>query len=178
MLFFSRSLRCAGAGFLSCILAVSISACTGGRTALFEDEAKPEWKEAEVLPPSWPTDGNLIPLYVSSGTSAQFFVDGRSLTLGNDGVVRFTVVIRAGGGAENVSYEGIRCETAERKLYAIGRGRGEWVSPRNSAWQRISDNTLNRHHAVLFKEFFCLPGSALPTRDEILRSLRGAASLR
>lgn len=145
---------------------------------MFEDEAKPEWKEAALELPPLPVEEDLIPFQVSSGASAAFFVDGRSLRLGRDGIVRYTLLVRAAGGAENLSYEGIRCETAERKLYAIGRGRSEWVLPRNAEWQRISDNSLNRQHAVLAKEFFCLPGSALPNREDILRLLRNAAPLR
>ena len=72
----------------------------------------------------------------------------------------------------------MRCETAERKLYAIGRGKSEWVLPRAAEWQRISDNSLNRQYAVLAKEFFCPPGAVLPTRDEILGLLRSAAPVR
>jgi hypothetical protein len=77
-----------------------------------------------------------------------------------------------------VSYEGIRCETAERKLYAIGRGNGEWVRSRNDAWQVIAENALNRQHAVLFKEHFCLVGEVRPGLDQIVRSLRRAAAMR
>lgn len=170
--------RCSAAGLSALVFTVVLAACTGGRTALFEGEAKPEWKEAALELPPMPVEKDLIPFQVSPGASAAFYVDGRSLKLGNDGIVRYTLLVRAAGGAENLSYEGMRCETAERKLYAIGRGGSEWVLPRNAEWQRISDNSLNRQHAVLAKEFFCLPGAVLPTRDEILGALRNAAPLR
>ena len=93
-------------------------------------------------------------------------------------MVRYTLVIRGSGGAENVSYEGIRCETAERKLYAIGRNGSEWVRSRNDAWQVIAENALNRQHAVLFKEYFCPPGEVRPGLDQIVRSLRRGAVMR
>lgn len=174
----SYSPRRSAAGLFVLVFSAALTACTGGRTALFEGEAKPEWKEAELELPSMPAEKDLIPFQVSPGASAAFYIDARSLKLGNDGIVRYTLLVRAAGGAENLSYEGMRCETAERKLYAIGRGSSEWVLPRNAEWQRISDNSLNRQHAVLAKEFFCLPGDILPTRDEILGLLRNAASLR
>jgi hypothetical protein len=155
----------------------SLSAC-GGRTSLFEEEVKPEWKERELALPSWPAATDLIPVDVSAAATTSFFIDEKSLSLADDGIVRYTLVARAAGGAENVSYEGIRCETAERKLYAIGRGKGEWALPRSDAWQRIVDNAFNRQHAVLAKDFFCPPGSILPTRDEIVEALRKAAKLR
>lgn len=162
---------------LALALLSCVSAC-GGRTSLFEEEIKPEWKERELALPSWPVAADLIPVEVSAAATTTFFVDGKSLSLADDGIVRYILVARAAGGAENISYEGIRCETAERKLYAIGRGKGEWGLPRNVAWQRIVDNAFNRQHAVLAKDFFCPPGSILPTRDEILQSLRKASQLR
>jgi hypothetical protein len=171
------SLRRQSPLILAIALLASLSAC-GGRTSLFEEEVKPDWKERELVLPPWPDAANLIPVDVSAAATTLFFVDGKSLSLADDGIVRYILVARAAGGAENVSYEGIRCETAERKLYAIGRGKGEWVLPRSDAWQRIVDNALNRQHAVLAKDYFCPPGSILPTRDEILQSLRAAAKLR
>jgi hypothetical protein len=67
-------------------------------------------------------------------------------------------VVRTQGGAENVTYEGIRCETAERKLYAIGRKPGDWVASRNVEWRQIEEKTANRVHAALAKDYFCPPG--------------------
>ena len=95
------------------------------RTALFEESAAAEWKEVEVPFPAYPSSADLIPLDVRSSTRTQFFIDPRSLSLADDGVVRYVLVVRGAGGAESVSFEGIRCATAERKLYALGRG-GEW----------------------------------------------------
>lgn len=159
---------------LMLVLLASLSGC-GGRTVLFEDEPRTAWQEGGLQLPAYPAEADLIPLDVSSSTSTAFFIDGKSLSLGEDGVVRYTLVGRAAGGAENVSFEGMRCETAERKLYALGRAKGEWVLSRNDQWQRIADNAFNRQHAVLAKEFFCPPGSILPAREQILQSLRQAA---
>lgn len=163
---------------LSVFLIVGASAlmgCVGaGRTALFEEEAPAEWRELESPLPPYPADADLIPFAVSAQATARFFVDGRTLALGDDGIVRYSMVVRAAGGAENVSYEGIRCATAERKIYALGR-QGAWSRSRNDEWVRIVDSGGNRHHAVLAKDFFCPPGAILPTRAEILRSLRSTA---
>ncbi len=147
------------------------------RTALFEESAAAEWKEVEVPFPAYPSSADLIPLDVRSSTRTQFFIDPRSLSLADDGVVRYVLVVRGAGGAESVSFEGIRCATAERKLYALGRG-GEWVPSRNDSWQWIVDNALNRQHAVLAKEYFCPPGSARPSLAEILDLLRKDAGVR
>lgn len=160
------------------VTGIALGGCAGGRTSLFEEEAKPVWKEIEPAFPAFPESANLIPLDLESASTSSSFVDEKSLTLAEDGVVRFTLVVRGAGGAQNVSFEGIRCDTAERKLYAIGRGDKEWVRPRTDEWQRIRDNAFNRQYALLAKDFFCPLGSIRPNRDQIVQSLRQAAGLR
>ena len=163
--------------FFLAVTGIALVGCASGRTSLFEEEAKPAWKEVEPAFPVFPERANLIPLDLGSASTSSSYIDGKSLTLAEDGVVRFTLVVRGAGGAQNVSFEGIRCETAERKLYAIGRGDKEWIRPRADEWQRIRDNAFNRQYALLAKDFFCPMGSIRPNRDEILRSLRQAAGL-
>ncbi len=171
---FSRRLR-QGAFAIVSVALLSVSVAHAQRTALFESDGKPDWKEGEVRFPPYPAPADLLAFDVSSSATASFFIDARSLSLADDGVVRYTLVVRGAGGAENVSYEGIRCETAERKLYAIGRSGGEWVRSGNDAWAQIADNAFNRQHAALFKDYFCRPGEARPVLDQILRSLRYGA---
>lgn len=160
------------------VTSIALLGCASGRTSLFEEEAKPAWKEIEPEFPAFPERANLIRLDLGSESTSLSFVDEKSLTLAGDGVVRFTLVVRGAGGAQNVSFEGIRCETVERKLYAIGRGDREWVRPRADEWQGIRDNAFNRQYALLAKDFFCPMGAIRPNREEIVRSLRQAAGLR
>ncbi|WP_374246893.1 CNP1-like family protein [Zoogloea sp.] len=148
------------------------------RTALFEDEPKAPWSEAEVVFPAYPADASLIPLQIGPTATARFFIDEKSLSLAADGVVRFTLVVRTQGGAENVSYEGIRCETAERRLYAVGRKPGEWVASRNVDWRQIEEKTTNRVHAALAKDYFCPPGMMRPGLGQIVESLRRDGGVR
>ncbi|RTL26438.1 MAG: hypothetical protein EKK49_18420 [Rhodocyclaceae bacterium] len=165
--------------FFFAAASVALVGCaSGGRTYLFEGETKSAWKEVEPALPAFPERANLIPLDLGSESTSLSFIDEKSLTLAEDGVVRFTLIVRAAGGAQNVSFEGVRCETAERKLYAIGRNDREWIRPRASDWQRISDNGFNRQHALLATDFFCPRGTIPPNRDEIVKSLRQAAGLR
>jgi len=171
---FSRRL-CQGAFVIVSVALLAAQVAHAQRTALFESDDKPDWKEGEVRFPPYPAPADLLAFDVSSSATASFFIDAKSLSLADDGVVRYTLVVRGAGGAENVTYEGIRCETAERKLYAIGRSGGEWVRSGNDAWAQIADNAFNRQHAALFKDYFCRPGEARPVLDQILRSLRYGA---
>jgi hypothetical protein len=137
-----------------------------------EDRDTKRWQEKAVALPAAPLPENLLPFYVSAATDNEFFVDGVSLTVGSDGVVRYTLVIQAAGGAKNISFEGLRCETKERRVYAIGRLDGTWSKSRNEGWQRVRDVPANRHHAALFYDYFCPGGAIVADADEARDALR------
>jgi hypothetical protein len=139
--------------------------------ALREAEEKPA-EEIEVKFPASPQAENLIPFVVSATTDNQFMIDGESLNVSGNGVLRFTLVIVSPSGARNVSYEGMNCSTGERRLYAFGRPDGTWSKARNDQWTRITENSLNRHHAALFTEYFCPLGVTLRDADDARRALR------
>lgn len=130
----------------------------GGFEHDFDDDKKP-WQEVAAKLPAYPKAENLIPFEVSSATRHQFFIDQASLSSGEDGVVRYTVVIRTTGGAENVSFEGLRCGTGERKLYAFGhsdgKGGGNWSRNRYARWELIPARQATSHQRELFFHYFC-----------------------
>lgn len=111
--------------------------------------------EEQVNPPPFPRESDLVELSVGAASSHRFFVDAATLAPGTDGVVRYVLVVRTGGGATNVTFEGIRCKTGEYKVLATARADGRWSPARIAAWRRIDGAQINRHHAVLAREFFC-----------------------
>ena len=121
-----------------------------------EDEAdRRERAELEVKLPPYPKPGNLIRFEVSAASSNGFFIDPDSIFIGSDGIVRYTLVIKSPAGAENVSYEGMRCDMREQKPYAFGRGDGTWSMARAAEWRYIEYKDINRHHGVLYADYFC-----------------------
>jgi hypothetical protein len=166
-----RLLRLLLAGAL--LLAAATAPAAGFSDSEFDDEQKP-WSEIEAQLPAWPKDENLLRFEAGPVTSNRFYIDAPSLSVGADGVIRYTMVVRAAGGANNVFFEGIRCETREQKLYAVGRNDGRWTRARDPAWRFIEYKDLNRHHGVLFADFFCevsRKGKPLPAKD-ILAALK------
>ncbi len=137
----------------------------------FDDEAKP-WQEIATQLPAIPAPENLIPFYVSPTTTLKFAIDSKSLTAGSDGVMRYTLVSKSASGAENISYEGIRCESSEVKLYAFGHRDGTWGRSRRDKWEPILEKTTNRQHAALARDYFCNSKVFAGSVPEILDRMR------
>jgi hypothetical protein len=133
------------------------------------------WKEIEARIPSYPRSEDLVPFEAGGASPHRFYVDARSLSVGEDGVVRYTLVIKAAGGATNVTFEGIRCELRQQKYYAVGRADGNWVRARNPQWHRIEHQDVNRHHNVLYSDFLCSFKQPVKSVSEVLQLLRYSA---
>ena len=98
----------------------------------------------------------------------QYFVDPASLSVGSDRIVRYVMLARSPDGAENVTFEGIRCPS-EYRIYAVGRQDGTWGG-RASEWRsiprnaRATQNWLGRH-------YFCPARTAISSAEEARRAL-------
>ena len=141
------------------------------------DENSKSWKEIQAQIPPYPKGDNLVLVEAGSETSHKFYVDPASVSVGTDGVVRYTTVIKTRGGATNVAFEGMRCETREGKLYALGRSDGTWVRARNPKWERIMLRDLKPHHWMHYREYFC-PSPSRPTPPKVaVEALRRGVGL-
>ena len=140
-----------------------------------EDFERVPWQEMAVQLPPAPSKEVLLPFYVSAAINNHFFIDAASLSVGEDGVVRYILVVETAGGARNVSYEGIRCLTRERRIYASGRLDGAWSRSRNNQWEPILDRAANRQHAALHLEYFCPGGVIVRNAEEAINALRAGA---
>jgi hypothetical protein len=129
------------------------------------------WREVDVPLPGYPRDENLLPFFVSAASTFRFYVDGASLSVGEDGVVRFVLVARSAQGAESISFEGMRCSTAEYRIYATGLRGGRW-SPSKAPWRPIAPRSIQRWHNALYKEYFCPLGEPIRSAAEGVQALR------
>jgi len=145
----------------------------------FEDTSK-RWQEIEAQLPPAPQPGNLIEVKLDSSTRNTLFIDSASLSIGKDGVVRYTAILRSPSGAQNVSFEGLRCESGERKLYAFGRtsattggkDAGPWSRNRYAKWEPIQARLAGGYHRELFFHYLCTVSTQrdLPTLLHLLKS--------
>lgn len=141
-----------------------------------EFEQKP-WAEIEVQLPAFPEAENLIPFRVGYHTDTKYLIDGSSLSLGADGVIRYTLLVVSASGAKNISYEGLRCATTERRVYAFGRPDKTWSKARGNQWARLRGST-NNHYVDLYSNYFCIVGAPdFRDTDDIRQILRSGGRL-
>lgn len=115
------------------------------------------WKEQQTELPPFPKDKDLIEFQVTRPNVAfSYFIDANSLSyIREDGIVRYTVVIKSKSGAKNVAFEGMRCSTKEFKTYAFGNGKDEFMKPRRYEWKPILANNYTRYRRDLSEFYFC-----------------------
>lgn len=131
-------------------------------------EEKPEaaWKEDDFAFPPMPREENLIEYYVSATATAHYYVDWTSILAGtSDKVVRYVSVIKTAGGARNVSFEGVRCDTSEMRLYATANAEGVWSKARHSEWRRVNKARNPQQYALNYI-YFCPDFMPIKTREE------------
>lgn len=168
------------AGLLACILAGPAPA----KDRPFLDSVDPMqetrdrageyvWKESEVELPAFPTEQGLLEFDVDKVDDPfRYFIDTASLELSDDQVLRYTLVIRSERGGENILYEGMRCATAEYKIYAFGspkRMTFQRAAP-DTPWKDIMAERQQRHHRDLFDFYLCLHNTPRE-KEEILQAI-------
>jgi hypothetical protein len=149
------------------LAALLLAGCASAPEPVSDREYDPgerPWQEIEASLPAFPDSADLIEVEVSPAISLRYYVDARSVSVGSDQVVRYTMVIRSPQGAENVSFEGLHCGQLRRKLYAVGGGDRTWLPARNPQWEIITGDRQFRHQSILYHGFFC-PGRRTAVRD-------------
>ena len=121
----------------------------------YEEKA---WAEIAVQLPAFPKEADLLEFKVGSVVNTRFFIDAESISVGSDDVIRYTLIVVSSGGARNISYEGMRCATGERRFYAFGHPDTGWSKAKGSRWFRVSGGS-NNHHVELYSNFFCTVGA-------------------
>lgn len=144
---------------------------------------KSDWErshEAELAPsenelalPAYPKQRDLVEFSAGPTRDFRYFVDSSSISVGSDGIVRYTLVARSPAGVENVSYEGMRCTTNELRVYALGWERS-WRVIRG-AWRPVEPRSMQAWHRVLYREYFCPYNEPVVSRQQAIQVLRGGA---
>lgn len=152
--------------------ALLVAACASKKEFKDQFDSEKTWVELQAQLPGYPKQDNLIPFDAGPTSQDQHFIDATSIQIGKDGVIRYSLVIKSPSGAKNVTFEGIRCATNERKLYALGRNDGDWTHSRNADWQRLENVIQYDAQRELVRYYFCPLKSIVKTRNEAINALK------
>jgi hypothetical protein len=156
------------------LVALALAGCSssGGFQSDWERQNTKAQQAAEeqVDPPAYPNDAGLLEFGVLDAGGFHFFVDGATLSVSKDGIVRYVLVARSPDGVQNVSFEGMRCATAEHRVYAFGRPDGSWSASR-AGWRSLDAPAAQRRHTTLYREYFCPQNEAIRSPGEGVRAL-------
>ncbi|MDB5990834.1 MAG: hypothetical protein JWQ10_2237 [Herbaspirillum sp.] len=165
--------KCAFIALAGCSLsAVAQDVSKGFAPDSYVEPETKVWQESAFQLPAPPVTANLMEFYVGPTATQSFFIDEKSLSIAGDGVIRYTLVSKSKSGAVNISYEGIRCATDERKQYAYGMADNTWVLARDPIWHPITELVANRQHAALVKDYFCDTSIIAGTVPDIVKRIK------
>jgi CNP1-like family protein len=145
-----------------------------GLTGTFDtDFNQRPWAEFASHLPKFPDAADLAEIHVEGEQDTRFYVDLASIDLGPDAIIRYTLLTRSASGAESLTYEGLRCFSAERKLYAFGRKDRSWDKALSSRWIPIVLNaSVNSYHAALYLKYFCKLHAPLASREILVDTIK------
>lgn len=132
--------------------------------------AAAEWKEGEVPPPPALRADNRIPVDVPGSFDLRYGIDPASVGVGQDAVVRFVVVATSRSGALNATYEGVRCDRGEYRVYARSSGQ-DWHAA-DAEWKPMDGGSQARQALAIAKAGVCRGNAPNGSVSQILRDLR------
>ena len=163
------------------ILAIAWMCCVPAIASAYDAEetgglrqdyiGKPDsWEEQDAELPAYPEEKNLMDLGIgTTGLQYTVYLDKPSLVRGEDGVVRYTVVLIPSSGVWNVSNEGLRCGEKLYRRYAYGVD-GGWQPMNNSPWRDVYGGSASLYRSILYDKYFCNPIRPYQSVEEMIRS--------
>ncbi len=116
----------------------------------------PEWQEAATRLPPPPREQDLVPIDAPSAADGyDYFIDRTSVSRGNDGVMRYTVVVVSRTGARNVFHEGLRCLTDQVRTYAYASREGPFRPSVDDTWRPMATRGVRGYQNYLANVIMC-----------------------
>lgn len=138
-------------------------------------ESEP-WKEGKAALPSYPREEDLLQVSVDDADAGRtYYLDAKSLSVGADGVTRYTVVIVSRTGAKNVLFEGIRCDTREYKTYAYGALDNTLRALPEARWAPISGRGATVYRQQFYGYYLCSPQRSPWNPEQVIQRVKHPA---
>lgn len=173
--------------WLLCLLPLAVHAEQKEQTGFDKEfDSDKTWVELQAQLPAYPKPENLLLFDAGPASRNLHYIDASSITVGGDGVVRYSLVIKSPAGAMNIGYEGMRCASTEakgeilifkfhpieRRLYAMGRDDKTWARARISKWEEIENVPQHYAQRALARYFFCPTNVIVKDSAEAVHALK------
>ena len=148
----------------------------------YDDSHDKPWQEDVTKLPPLPDDADLLAARVDTlPAPLQAYIGASSLSADpKDRVLRYWLVIKSPQGAYNATFEGLRCESGEYKVYAYGNPRRKppvQAAPQ-PAWKPVGIRQPGNYRPEMMLTLLCNESKRPRLVSEILATLRGQAPYR
>lgn len=136
------------------------------------------WIEAEIPPPPAYSTQKLIKVEGPAASSLKFGVDPATISIGPDYVVRYVIVLQ-GPAAVTAVYEGIRCNTGSKRVYARRNGDSDWETVKED-WMPLNQSSATKYAWNMARDGVCIGVATNNSVRDIVRDLqsnRGAMNM-
>lgn len=155
------------------LLAIACCLFASNHTLAQVTDLDADWKELDIRPPITFKTTALVAIEMPRYVSVKVGVDPDSITISEDGIVRYVVVAISPGGNVNAAFEGIWCRAGEVKTYARADNDRQWNAAPNPQWRKLTDSQPSMHALALARQGVCEGRSAAaPSPQAIIRKLR------
>jgi len=132
-------------------------------------QAPEPWRELDSELPAYPQEKQLVDTGVSTAALPYtIYVDAPSISVDEDQVVRYTVVIVSDDGIWNVSNEGLHCGKKAYRRYAYGMN-GEWQKLADSPWLPLDGAGINAYRKTFYMDYMCDPTKPFLQPEQIIK---------
>lgn len=154
-------------------LALSVALAAPAMAGLLDIVPEGGYPEIATPPaPAYSID-KTIDIAQRPGGNIRLGVDPATITVESDGVVRYVAVARStNGDAITAFYEGVRCTTAEVKIYARHFADGDWRPVSDPKWQSLFDPGPQRTSLAIAKAGICQDASVGGSARQIVLNLQ------
>lgn len=142
---------------LCLLVALALSLHSALAQSRLDEEEKP-WEEGQWTPPATFALDQVRTFRLEQTTTMEFGIEPSTLQVGADGVIRYVFVARSASGALNVLYEGLRCQTAETRIYARWDPASGWrqsTTNSESSWQPLAFRGSTRRQMFMARAGLC-----------------------